>query len=87
MCWWRCCSPYLRKFGQYLIPDFLRCPLYGQHRAQWVWRTILASFVYVVAQICNVGLIASQFLSVEFESACLWGWRAFLCVLPGECAP
>src|SRR5512145_236818 len=51
-------APYLRKFGQFTIPDFLGAR-YGGHAARFIGiiAAILASFVYVVAQIYGVGLI------------------------------
>ncbi|MCX7673504.1 MAG: cation acetate symporter [Thiobacillaceae bacterium] len=60
-------APYLRKFGQFTIPDFLGAR-YGGHlpRLIGVFAAILVSFVYVVAQIYGVGLITSRFLGLEF---------------------
>ena len=55
--------PYLRRFGNSPIPDFLAAR-YGGNGARFVgvFATVLASFVYVVAQIYGVGLIASRFV-------------------------
>jgi cation/acetate symporter len=60
-------APYLRKFGQFTIPDFLGAR-YGGHlvRTLGVVAAILVSFVYVVAQIYGVGLITSRFTGLEF---------------------
>jgi cation/acetate symporter len=60
-------APYLRKFGQFTIPDFLGAR-YGGHlvRTLGVISAILVSFVYVVAQIYGVGLITSRFTGLEF---------------------
>ncbi len=60
-------APYLRKFGQFTIPDFLGAR-YGGHlpRTIGVLAAILCSFVYVVAQIYGVGLITSRFTGLEF---------------------
>ncbi len=60
-------APYLRKFGQFTIPDFLGAR-YGGHlpRLIGVIAAILVSFVYVVAQIYGVGLITSRFTGLEF---------------------
>jgi cation/acetate symporter len=61
-------APYLRKFGQYTIPDFLGARYQGNFaRLVGLFATVLASFVYLVAQIYGVGLITSRFVSVEFE--------------------
>jgi cation/acetate symporter len=60
-------APYLRKFGQFTIPDFLGAR-YGGHAARTVGilAAILCSFTYVVAQIYGVGLITSRLTHVEF---------------------
>jgi cation/acetate symporter len=60
-------APYLRKFGQFTIPDFLGAR-YGGHvpRMIGVVCAIVCSFVYVVAQIYGVGLITSRFTGLEF---------------------
>src|SRR5512134_1694171 len=60
-------APYLRKFGQFTIPDFLG-ERYGGHTARMVgvFAAILCSFTYVVAQIYGVGLITSRFTGLEF---------------------
>ncbi|MDO8597732.1 MAG: sodium:solute symporter family protein [Sulfuricaulis sp.] len=60
-------APYLRKFGQFTIPDFLG-ERYGGHTARsiGVFAAVLCSFTYVVAQIYGVGLITSRFTGLEF---------------------
>ncbi len=60
-------APYLRKFGQFTIPDFLG-ERYGGHivRTIGIISAITCSFVYVVAQIYGVGLITSRFTGLEF---------------------
>lgn len=60
-------APYLRKFGQYTIPDFLG-ERFGGHgpRLIGVLAAILCSFVYLVAQIYGVGLITTQLTGVDF---------------------
>jgi cation/acetate symporter len=60
-------APYLRKFGQFTIPDFLGAR-YGGHTARMVGvlAAVLCSFTYVVAQIYGVGLITSRFTGLEF---------------------
>jgi cation/acetate symporter len=61
-------APYLRKFGQYTVPDFLGAR-YGEPwpRLIGVGAVILVSFTYVVAQIVGVGLIVSRLIGVAFE--------------------
>ncbi len=60
-------APYLRKFGQFTIPDFL-AERYGGNivRTIGIVAAIVCSFVYVVAQIYGVGLITSRFTGLEF---------------------
>ncbi|MCX8087168.1 MAG: cation acetate symporter [Rhodocyclaceae bacterium] len=60
-------APYLRKFGQFTIPDFLGARYGGNiPRLIGVLAAVLCSFVYVVAQIYGVGLITSRFTGLEF---------------------
>ncbi|MEQ1772205.1 MAG: sodium:solute symporter family protein [Burkholderiales bacterium] len=60
-------APYLRKFGQFTIPDFLGARYGGNIiRSIGVIAAITCSFVYVVAQIYGVGLITSRFTGLEF---------------------
>ncbi|MBM3359190.1 MAG: cation acetate symporter [Betaproteobacteria bacterium] len=60
-------APYLRKFGQFTVPDFLGARYGGNIvRTIGVISAITASFVYVVAQIYGVGLITSRFTGLEF---------------------
>ncbi|HYF19015.1 MAG TPA: cation acetate symporter, partial [Ramlibacter sp.] len=60
-------APYLRKFGQFTIPDFLG-ERYGGNLPRFVGicAAILCSFTYVVAQIYGVGIITSRFTGLEF---------------------
>ncbi len=61
-------APYLRKFGQYTLPDFLAARYGGQAiRLLGALAVIVASLVYVVAQIYGVGLITSRFITLQFE--------------------
>jgi cation/acetate symporter len=60
-------APYLRKFGQFTIPDFLGARYGGNIvRSIGIVAAIVCSFVYVVAQIYGVGLITSRFTGLEF---------------------
>ena len=53
-------APYLRKFGQFTIPDFLGARYGGNiPRTIGVFAAVLCSFTYVIAQIYGVGLITS----------------------------
>ena len=61
-------APYLRKFGQYTLPDFLAARYGGQTiRLLGAFAVILASLIYVVAQVYGVGLITSRFITLQFE--------------------
>src|SRR5574339_12862 len=60
-------APYLRKFGQFTIPDFLGARYGGNIvRSIGIFAAILCSFTYVVAQIYGVGIITSKFAGLEF---------------------
>jgi len=82
-------APYLRKFAQYTIPDFLAARYSGKGsngnpgrgipvRAMAVAATIVVSFTYVVAQIYAVGLIASRFTGVDFSVGIFLGLASIL---------
>ena len=72
-------APYLRKFGQFTIPDFLG-DRYGGHapRLLGIAAAIVCSFIYVVAQIYGVGLITSRLTGVAFELGVFLGLGGIL---------
>ena len=72
-------APYLRKFGQFTIPDFLG-ERYGGNivRSVGIFAAILCSFTYVVAQIYGVGLITSRFTGFEFGTGVFVGLGGIL---------
>ena len=72
-------APYLRKFGQFTIPDFLGAR-YGGHlpRTIGVIAAVTCSFVYVIAQIYGVGLITSRFTGLEFHIGVFVGLAGIL---------
>ena len=71
-------APYLRRFGQFTIPDFLGAR-YGRFcRIVSALAAIVVSFVYVVAQIYGVGLITSRFTGVEFGVGVFLGLAGIL---------
>ena len=72
-------APYLRKFGQFTIPDFLG-ERYGGNlpRLLGIGAAILCSFIYVVAQIYGVGLITSHLTGVAFELGVFLGLGGIL---------
>jgi cation/acetate symporter len=78
-------APYLRKFAQYTIPDFLAARYGGGAggrggpvRLLAVGATLIVSFTYVVAQIYAVGLIASRFTGVDFSVGIFLGLASIL---------
>lgn len=76
-------APYLRKFGQYTIPDFLAARYTGSYgdnvvRILAAVATIIVSFTYVVAQIYGVGLITSRFTGVDFSVGIFLGLASIL---------
>jgi len=61
-------APYLRRFGQFTIPDFIAARYGGVGpRLIAVLAAVLVSFVYVVVQIYGVGLITSHLTGFSFE--------------------
>ncbi|MFZ6815417.1 sodium:solute symporter family protein [Undibacterium sp. Rencai35W] len=76
-------APYIRKFGQYSIADFLGTRFAGAQgsnivRVLAVIATIFISFTYVVAQIYGVGLITSRFTGVDFSVGIFLGLASIL---------
>ena len=61
-------APYLRRFGQYTVPDFLG-ERYGGSLPRLIGAaaTVAVSFVYLVVQIYGVGLITSHLTGFGFE--------------------
>jgi cation/acetate symporter len=72
-------APYLRKFGQFTIPDFLGAR-FGGHlpRLIGVIAAITCSFTYVIAQIYGVGIITSRFTGLEFQVGVFVGLAGIL---------
>jgi len=72
-------APYLRKFGQFTIPDFLGARYEGNlPRILGVIAAILCSFTYVVAQIYGVGLITARLSGLAFEVGVFVGLAGIL---------
>ena len=72
-------APYLRKFGQFTIPDFLGARYEGNlARFVGVVAAILCSFTYVVAQIYGVGLITTRLSGLAFEIGIFVGLAGIL---------
>jgi cation/acetate symporter len=67
-------APYLRKFGQFTVPDFLGVRYEGNTaRICGVIVLFSASFTYIVAQTFGIGIITSRFLGIPFELAIFAG--------------
>ncbi|MEZ4700830.1 MAG: sodium:solute symporter family protein [Rhodothermales bacterium] len=79
-------APYLRKFGQYTVPDFVAARYYsGGARLVAAIAAIFVSLTYVAGQMSGVGVAFSRFLSVDFEIGVLIGMAivAFFAILGG----
>ncbi|MFN4361821.1 MAG: VC_2705 family sodium/solute symporter [Hylemonella sp.] len=72
-------APYMRKFGQFTIPDFLG-ERYGGNLPRFlgIAAAILCSFTYVVAQIYGVGIITARLTGVAFEIGIFLGLGGIL---------
>ncbi len=72
-------APFLRKFGAYTVPDFLGTR-YGGNAARLAGILVLfaCSFTYITAQLYASGIIASQFLGIDFEYAVFAGLAGIL---------
>ncbi len=72
-------APYIRKFGQYTIPDFVGAR-YGGNNARVVAAVaaVIVSFTYVTAQVTGVGLIMSRFVGVPYELGVIIGLSGVL---------
>jgi cation/acetate symporter len=72
-------APYLRKFGQFTIPDFLGSRYNGNlPRTIGVIAAIICSFTYVVAQIYGVGIITARLTGIEFQYGVFLGLAGIL---------
>jgi cation/acetate symporter len=72
-------APYMRKLARYTLPDFLGTRYNSQAvRLISVFATVLCSFVYLVAQLQGVGLIATRFIGVDFEIGIFFGLAGIL---------
>ena len=67
-------APYLRKFGQFTVPDFVGERYYSkQARLVAVICAIFVSFTYVAGQMRGVGVVFSRFLDVDINIGVLIG--------------
>ena len=67
-------APYLRKFGQYTVPDFIGTRYYSNAaRLVAVICLIFVSFTYVAGQMRGVGIVFSRFLEVDINTGVIIG--------------
>ncbi|MDP5168702.1 MAG: cation acetate symporter [Bacteroidia bacterium] len=74
-------APYLRKFGEFTVPDFIGARYAGTDKnAKINWARLVAvvcalfvSFTYVVGQMKGVGVAFSRFLEVDFNVGVMIG--------------
>ena len=72
-------APYLRKFGQFTIPDFLGARFGGNlPRVIGALGAVLCSFTYVVAQVYGIGLITTRLTGLAFEMGIFAGLAGIL---------
>ena len=67
-------APYLRKFGQFTVPDFIGERYYSNTaRVVAVLCLIFISFTYIAGQMRGVGIVFSRFLEVDINLGVLVG--------------
>ncbi|MCP5382842.1 MAG: cation acetate symporter [Kordiimonadaceae bacterium] len=79
-------APYLRKFGQFTVPDFVGDRYYSNAaRTVAVICALFISFTYVAGQMRGVGIVFSRFLEVDITTGVLIGMSIifFYAVLGG----
>lgn len=72
-------APYLRKFGQFTIPDFIAARYEGTPaRIVAALTGVIISFTYVTAQVTGIGIIMTRFLGVNYLVGVMVGLGAVL---------
>ncbi|MDP4605052.1 MAG: cation acetate symporter [Erythrobacter sp.] len=67
-------APYLRKFGQFTVPDFIGTRYYSKAaRVVAVICLIFISFTYIAGQMRGVGIVFSRFLDVDITTGVIIG--------------
>ncbi len=67
-------APYLRKFGQFTVPDFIGERYYSKAaRVVAVVCLVFISFTYIAGQMRGVGIVFSRFLEVDISLGVLIG--------------
>jgi cation/acetate symporter len=80
-------APYIRKFGQFTIPDFVATRFAERAKAARITSAVCAiivSFTYVTAQVTGVGIIMSRLVGVDYGVGVFVGLSGvLLCSLLG----
>ncbi len=79
-------APYLRKFGQFTVPDFVGERYYSRWaRIVVVFCLLIVSYTYVAGQMRGVGIVFSRFLEVDINTGVFVGMTIvfFYAVLGG----
>lgn len=67
-------APYLRKFGEFTVPDFIGTRYYSRAaRVVAVVCLIIISFTYIAGQMRGVGIVFSRFLDVPITMGVVIG--------------
>jgi len=67
-------APYLRKFGQFTVPDFIGARYYSKAaRVVAVICLIFISFTYIAGQMRGVGIVFARFLDVSVTAGVISG--------------
>ena len=67
-------APYLRKFGQFTVPDFIGERYYSRlARIIAVVCLLIVSFTYIAGQMRGVGIVFSRFLEVDINTGVFTG--------------
>ncbi len=67
-------APYLRKFGEFTVPDFIGTRYYSKvARVVAVLCLVIISFTYIAGQMRGVGIVFSRFLDVPVDLGVVFG--------------
>ena len=75
-------APYLRKFGEFTVPDFIGDRYYSNvARTVAVFCALIVCFTYIAGQMRGVGIVFSRYLEVDINSGVFIGMGIvlFLC--------
>ena len=67
-------APYLRKFGKFIVPDFIGVSYYSNTaRTVAIFCALVVSFTYVAGQMRGVGIVFSRYLEVDINNGVFIG--------------